>query len=170
MEGSGWRRPPEVHGPYHAHGLYGETWVIADSLLTKPIFHQVTLLAVMRFCDFIWTSVLFEYVGVDFFGACLLYFAYFCKLTWHKLQVMSRCRFLQIKRYLHFNNNEDLPANMSPSIKVWWSGEVGRLSGCTTRTNTSSMESRPASWPIPNRGTAGTSTCTTACRRVSKRR
>jgi len=24
---------------------------------------------------------------------------------------MSRCQFLQIKRYLHFNNNEDLPAN-----------------------------------------------------------
>jgi len=25
--------------------------------------------------------------------------------------VVSRCRFLQIKRYLHFNNKEDLPAN-----------------------------------------------------------
>jgi len=24
---------------------------------------------------------------------------------------MSRCRFLQIKRYLHMNNNDDLPAN-----------------------------------------------------------
>ena len=29
---------------------------------------------------------------------------------------MSKCRFLQIKRYLHFNNNDDLPANRGDKL------------------------------------------------------
>jgi len=31
-------------------------------------------------------------------------------------QVMSRCRFQQIQRYLHFNNNDDLPANREDKL------------------------------------------------------
>jgi len=53
------------------HGSLQLYWT-TDSLLTIPIFHQVKLLAVMRFCDFILTLVLFEYLDVGCFGACLL--------------------------------------------------------------------------------------------------
>jgi len=67
--------------------------------------------------ELIFIVICFFIIGVVcLFLDCFFSFSYFCKITWHDLQVMSKCRFLQIKRYLHFNNNDDLPANRGDKL------------------------------------------------------